>query len=91
MAKTTSPDFQVHDVTYEGMRGRPSHPRAITARRERIISRGVELGEIVFEADGSELTLTVISGGKKKSFNFIAAPASRGRVKKATKATRKAA
>jgi hypothetical protein len=92
MAKNI-PAFQVHDVTHEGMRGRPSHPKAVTSRRERIVSRGVELGEVAIEADGSALTLTVVSGGRKKSFNFSAAPAKRGRApKKATKArARKAA
>jgi len=46
MAKTTTA-FQTHDITNEGMRGRPSHPKPVSYRRERIISRGVELGDDV--------------------------------------------
>lgn len=90
MAKVT-PAFQTHDITNEGMRGRPSHPKPVSYRRERIISRGVELGEIEFAAEGGELTLTVISGGRKKAFTFEAAAPKRGRAPKKATAAKKAA
>lgn len=74
MARKKTIEFQTHDVTNEGRRGRPSHPVARELRRELILSgSGVELGEVELEAqENGSVILTAVVDGRKKSFTFSA-------------------
>jgi hypothetical protein len=80
--------FLTHDVTNEGNRGRPSHPKEREVRVERILNeREQELGTVTLEAKGSSVVLVAEVGGKVQTITF---PAKRPTKAKKTVAARKA-
>lgn len=82
--------FLTHDLTNEGRRGRPSHPRERQELRLAILNeREQELGELSVEDDGKGgVNLVAVIEGKTKTVNFPAKAKPRKAARKTTKAAK---